>query len=188
MVSLLQAAPGVGRLFVDPVETDPDVEGMRHHTIVCGYGRVARELVRALEARRVQYVVIEYNPTLVQELRARKIPVIYGDAGNPAVLEHAHVATAWVLAVLMPDANAAELATRNARAMAPRLHVVARARNAESLERLRRAGATSVVQPEFEAGAEVIQHALHRYGVSGPELSLIARARRAAFYGTDERG
>ncbi len=186
LLAFARGTPGLARLFAEPAEGEPEIEGLRHHTIVCGYGRVARELVRALEARRVRYLVIEYNPTLVQELRAAKVPVVYGDAANPAVLEHAHVERAWVLALLMPDANAAELATRHARAMAPRIHIVARARDAESLDRLRRAGATSVVQPEFEAGAEVIQHALHRYGVSGPELALIASARRAAFYGPSD--
>lgn len=183
LVTLLQSIPGVGRLFVDPVEGDPAIEGLRHHTIVCGYGRVAQELVRALELRGVGYLVIEYNPMVVQELRARGVPVIYGDAGNPAVLEHANVEHAWVLAVLMPDPIAAELATRNARALMPRLHVVARARDAASVERLRRAGATSVVQPEFEAGTEVIHHSLRRYGVSGPELTLITSTRRSVFYG-----
>lgn len=186
LLALAARAPGLGRLVADPVEPDPGLAGMRHHTVVCGYGRVARELVRALEGRGVGYLVVEYNPTIVQELRRRGIPVVFGDAGNPAVLEHAHVATARVLALLMPDQNAAELATRHARRMAPRLHIVARARDAEALERLRRAGASAVVQPEFEAGAEVIQHALHRYGVSGPELTLIATARRRAFYGAPD--
>ena len=60
---------------------------------------------------------------------------------------------------------------------------IARAARREDLERLRRAGATDVVQPEFEAGVEVIRHALRRFGISGAELATLAAGRRASFYG-----
>jgi hypothetical protein len=39
------------------------------------------------------------------------------------------------------------------------------------------------VQPEFEAGIEIIRHALLRYGVTGPELNVVMSGRRAAVYG-----
>src|SRR5205823_10823403 len=112
----------------------------------------------------------------------RGTPVIYGDAANPAVLEQAHLETARLLAVLMPDAAAAELATRHARTVSSRLDIVARATSTEHVDRLRRAGATEVVQPEFEAGVEVIRHAMQRYGIAGLELAHLTAGRRAAFY------
>ena len=52
----------------------------------------------------------------------------------------------------------------------------------EGVERLQRAGAAEVVQPEFEAAVEVIRHALRRYGVSGMELVHASAGRRAMFY------
>jgi monovalent cation:H+ antiporter-2, CPA2 family len=155
---------------------------MAHHAVICGYGRVARELVEALDARGLRYLVIEYNPIIARDLRDRGTPVVYGDAANPAVLEHAHLERARLLAILMPDATAAELATRHARALHPRLDIIARGGSAVDLERLRSAGATEVVQPEFEAGVEVIRHALRRFGVGGLELSGLVAGRRAAYY------
>jgi CPA2 family monovalent cation:H+ antiporter-2 len=108
--------------------------------------------------------------------------VVYGDAANPAVLEHAHLEHARLLALLMPDVRAAETATRWARSHHPRLDIVVRADTAADVERLRRAGATEAVQPEFEAGVEVIRHALRRFGVGGLELSNLVAGRRAGFY------
>ncbi|HEY3110074.1 MAG TPA: cation:proton antiporter, partial [Chloroflexota bacterium] len=188
----LRAAPALGRAarhlplvgarFAEPVVGDDAVEGMRRHTVICGYGRVGRELASALEARRFAYVVLEYNPLIARDLRERGVPVVYGDATNPAVLEHAHVERARLLAVLVPDAVTAELVTRRARAMSPDLDIVARAASAEGVARLRAAGASAVVQPEFEGGVEVIHHALQRYGVVGPELAHVTAGRRAAFY------
>ncbi len=178
----LERLPTVGRRFAPPMEPEEATEGMRAHAVICGFGRVARELADALEIRGVRYLVIEHNPLLVRRLRARGVPVIYGDAANPAVLEHAHPERARLLAVLMPDAGVAEVTTRRARQLNPRLDIVTRARDADEVARLRGAGATAVVQPEFEAGVEVIRHALRCYGVSSQELALLTAGRRQAFY------
>jgi hypothetical protein len=49
--------------------------------------------------------------------------------------------------------------------------------------------AAEVVQPEFEAGQEVIRHALRRFGLGGLELSNLITGRRAAYYrGMAEEG
>lgn len=182
LLRVLERLPGVGARFAEPVQPLAEVETMSGHAIVCGFGRVGRELADALAARGVRFLVVEYNPEVVRVLRQRGVPVLYGDAANPVVLEHAHVERARLLAVLMPDRAAAEQATRTARGLNPRLDIVARASSSDDLESLRRAGATDVVQPEFEAGVEVIRHALRRFGVGGLELTNLTAGRRALFY------
>lgn len=185
LLSALEKIPVIGGQFARVVETEAEAAGMaelRAHTIICGFGRVAQELADALEKRGVPFIVIEYNPLLVRQLRSRGVRVIYGDASNPAVLEHLHLDRARVLALLTPDAAANEAATLQARRLSPRLDIVARARDVHDVERLHRAGATAVVQPEFEAGVEVIRHALRRYGLGSQELALVSAGRRQAFY------
>ena len=182
LVTALARLPVLGRHVADPVEADVAAAASSGHALICGYGRVGRELVDALDARGIHYVVVEYNPHVVRSLRALGIPVVYGDAANPAVLEHAHVERARLLAVLMPDRTATEQATRVGRRLNPRLDIVARAGSVGDLERLREAGATEVVQPEFEAGVEVIRHTLRRFGIGGLELTNLTAGRRAAFY------
>ena len=161
---------------------------LRGHAVICGFGRVGRELAEAFNRRGLRYLVVEYNPLVVRRLRAEGVPVVYGDASRPAVLEHAHLEGARLLAVLMPDALATEEATRHGRRLNPRLDIVARARDGRDVERLRRAGATEVVQPEFEASIEVVRHALHRYGVTSQELAHVTSGRRDAYYRRVARG
>ena len=174
--------PLVGRFFVDRPEAADETGELRRHVVVCGCGRVGSELVEALGRRSIPRVIVEYNPEVVRRLRRRGVPVIYGDAANPAVLEHAAIPRASVLAALVPDVSDAERIVRAARAAGGRLRIVARAQRGEDVERLRRAGADVVVQPEFEAGVEVIRYALQRYGVAGVELNLLIGGRRRAFY------
>jgi CPA2 family monovalent cation:H+ antiporter-2 len=182
LVKLLERLPVVGARFAAPVVADQEIEGLRQHTVICGYGRVGRELADALERRSFRYLVVDYNPLVVRGLRSRGVAVIYGDASNPAVLDHANLERARVLALVMPDARAAEAATRYARGKHPRLDIVVRAAGAEQMERLRRAGASEAVQPEFEAGVEIIRHTLRRYGIAGLELLNATAGRRAAYY------
>jgi monovalent cation:H+ antiporter-2, CPA2 family len=161
---------------------------LRGHAVICGFGRVGRELAEALSRRGLRYLVVEYNPLVVRRLRAEGVPVVYGDASRLAVLEHAHLEGARLLAVLMPNAIATEAATSHGRRLNPRLDIVARARDGRDVERLRRAGATEVVQPEFEASIEVVRHALRRYGVTSQELAHVTSGRRDAYYRRVARG
>lgn len=182
-LAVLRRAPGIRAAFAEPLDVGAGSGGLRRHVVICGFGNVARELADVLDRRGFAYVVVEYNPAVMRELRRSGRRVIYGDAANPAVLEHANLAEASLLAVLVPDPRTAELTTRNARTLNARLDIIARAARPEDVDRLRRAGATDVVQPEFEAGVEVIRHALRRFGISGAELATLASGRRASFYG-----
>ena len=178
----LSRVPGLRGRFRQPMEVDDAASELRRHAVICGCGRVGHELVRVLSGRRLPHLVVEYNPDVVQTVRASGTPVLYGDAANPAVLHHAALGSARLLAALVPDPADTENIVRQARAINPRLDIVARASDAEQVERLRRAGATEVVQPEFEAGIEVIRHALQRYGLAGVELNVAVGGRRRAFY------
>lgn len=178
----LARIPGLRGRFRDVIYVDDPVAGMRRHAVICGCGRVGQELVTVLSRRGLPHLVIEYNPDVVRSLRAAGTPVIYGDAANAGVLQHAGLGAARLLAALVPDPADAENIVRLARALNPRLDIVARATDAEQVERLQRAGATEVVQPEFEAGVEVIRHALQRYGLAGTELNVVVAGRRRAFY------
>ena len=155
---------------------------MTGHTVICGYGRVGSEVADTLKREGLPYLVIEYNPAIVEDLQAQGVPVIYGDAGNQTVLQHAHLDSAKLLTVLVPDPLTAELATRSGRAVNPQLPILTRATDTAQADRLRQAGASDVVQPEFEAGVAVLGYVLRQYGRTGPELGRVVMARKADFY------
>lgn len=179
----LAALPRIGRSFAEPLE-GPGEEGahLAGHAVICGYGRVGRELADSLLSRGIHVEVIEYNPSLVSVVRRAGMPAIYGDAANPAVLEHARLDRARLLAITIPDMSVAERIVRFARSQNRRLDIIARGQSRADLERLRGAGASDVVQPEFEGGIEFIRHAMRRYGILGTELQALTAGRRRAYY------
>lgn len=186
LVDGLARIPGIGRRFGAPAPGAQGAPEMRDHAVVCGCGRVGRELVTELGVRGVPCIVIEHNPQRVERLRDDGVAVIYGDASNLAVLEHAHVEHAALAAVLVPVETDVELAVRRIRQINAAVPLIARAAGLEHLQALAQAGANEVVQPEFEAGLEVLRYALHRFDVGADEIDDVVARRRVTYYQDEE--
>ena len=190
-VNLLARIPKAGPFLLREPEAPflpRQDEMLAHHVVICGYGRIGRELADSLGKRGFEYVVVEQDPVVIREMRKAGIPCVYGDAANHAVLVHANVAQAKVLAVTVPDPTAAELAVRAALLLNSRLDIIARAHGELTLVRLRGAGAAEVVHTEFEAALEFIRHTMHRLGVSAAEIGYLLGGKRARYRGRGGRG
>jgi CPA2 family monovalent cation:H+ antiporter-2 len=141
---------------------DADVAGMAGHVVVCGFGRVGSEIAEALETFGVSYVAIDLDPDVVRGVRRRGVRCLFGDASSDQVLLAAGIERATLVIVAVPEIEGAYLAVRHATARNPRAAILARAHDTAGRERLIAAGATEVIQPEVEAAATLIRHALRR--------------------------
>jgi CPA2 family monovalent cation:H+ antiporter-2 len=151
---------------------------LTNHVVVCGYGRVSRNLCSVLERRKFSYLAIDIDPRVIDSLRERGIPCIYGDASNREILAQAELGRCRVLVVTFPDPISTKLVVENARRINPRLDIVARIHTEEEIEELRGLGVAELVRPELEAGLEIIRHTLHRFGLSGQEILYIVNTLR----------
>ncbi len=149
--------------------------GPRRHALILGYGRVGRTVARILEARGFPFVAVDADYPLVRDAARDGVPVIYGEAGSPAVLDEAGIAEARILVVALPDALATRQAVAHARLRNPRIQIVARAHSETDELALRRMGVERVVLAERQLGNELVRHALHRYGISEREVDAILR-------------
>jgi CPA2 family monovalent cation:H+ antiporter-2 len=143
------------------------------HAVICGYGAIGGRVAAVLEKQKFSYLVIELDPTVISQLRARGIPCIYGDASNPEILAHAGLDKARVLVCTIPDYVAAELTARNALKINPKLDIVARVHRDADGDLLKGIGVTELVLPFFEGSLEMIRHTLHRFGMSSTEIQYI---------------
>jgi len=151
---------------------------LSRHAVICGYGDVGRRLAEVLEKQKFSYLVIDLDPKIISQLRARGIPCIYGDASNPEILAHASLDKARVLVCTIPDYIAEEMTGRNALAINPKLDIVARVHRDRDAALLRGIGVTELVLPFFEGSLEMIRHTLHRFGLSSTEIQYILNALR----------
>lgn len=164
-----------------PLEVSDNVP-MQQHVVICGYGRIGRNIVRLLRDHSYPVVVIDQSERCVQELRELGIPYIYGNAASLHVLEKAGVTTATGMAIALPDPMSTRLCLKRALELTPDLDVVVRANQTKDIELLYQLGAKEVVQPEFETSLELSSHLLTELGLPLPVIQREIQLIRTAHY------
>ena len=138
------------------------IDSLSDHHIICGFGRVGRQVARDLQAAGARYVVVDERPEN-REVAANLGPGVRFIAGQPAedeVLKSAGIERARAV-VACVDSDAENIfITLTARGLCPDIRIVARA-SAEAAEpKLKRAGADRVISPYKASGAEMARLAL----------------------------
>lgn len=131
------------------------IEDLQGHAIVCGFGRVGQILCRDLAAAGMPLVVIDADPARLTLAEAQGYPVVMGDAAEEQTLRRAHIDTARVVAVVLPDDAANVFVTLSARELSGSVEIIARGERPDTERKLMRSGATRVVLPAA-AGANRI--------------------------------
>ncbi len=134
-----------------------NIDRMRDHVIICGWGRVGRSSAGYLHTTGCTVVVVDRDPVRLQGIEHANV---LGDVTDDAVLAAAGLERAHALiAALDSDADNVYV-TLSARALRPDLIIIARARNDASKSKLARAGADRVVNPQLIGGRRMAAFAL----------------------------
>ena len=137
-----------------------NIQDLRDHYILCGFGRVGEEVAREFLARNTQFVIVESNPESVARARQRDYLLLEGDAtGDPTLIEAGIGRARCVLAASDSDSDNTFIVI-TAKALNPDVFVVARAGQHESEPRMLRAGADRVFSPYIAAGRHMALSAL----------------------------
>ncbi|AFY36301.1 cation:proton antiporter [Calothrix sp. PCC 7507] len=138
----------------------------KDHVVVCGYGRVGKNLVKLLQQHQLPVVVIDQSERRIQQLRDAGVAYVYGNCVSLHVLETAGVNHAKGMAIALPDPMSTRLCLKRALELCPELDLVVRATQDKDIEMLYQLGAREVVQPEFEASLEMATYLLTDVGLS----------------------
>lgn len=137
------------------------IKRMRDHAIICGFGRIGRDLAKNLTAEGLPFVVIEQSEEAVGRAEEAGYEVLRGDATIDALLEEAGVEKAKsILPVLASDADNLYIVI-SARQLNPRINIVARATDEAAEKKMKRAGADRVMRP-LHIGAQHLAQAVIR--------------------------
>jgi voltage-gated potassium channel len=137
------------------------IDGLSDHYVICGFGRVGRQVARDLRVAGSRYVVVDSNPDSAAQAHHVGVRFIEGSPTEDDVLLAAGIERARaVLACVDSDADNIFI-TLTARELAPGVKIVARASSDDSAKKLKRAGADRVVSPYRSSGGEMARLALH---------------------------
>jgi voltage-gated potassium channel Kch len=135
--------------------------------LLVGCFRVALSMVPELRRREVPFKVIDFNPRVIQELKAMGVPCVYGDISHLDTLEHAGAGEAQVLVSSIPDDFLRGTSNRKLletfRRLNPRASAIVTAESEEEALALYEAGADHVLVPRRLSAdhlVEMLDHAL----------------------------
>jgi CPA2 family monovalent cation:H+ antiporter-2 len=132
----------------------------RDHVVICGFGRVGQNIARVLEQTGFEYIALDLDPYRIRVGRQAGDPVIYGDAGQIAVLQNVGLAHANCVVITFASPEVALRILRSVREVRGDVPVLVRTQDDAKLEELQRAGATEVVPETFEASLMLLSHLL----------------------------
>ncbi len=137
------------------------IDALSDHYVICGFGRVGRQVARDLQAAGHKYVVIDTNAENREHVHGVGMRFIEGSASNDEVLQAAGIMrAAGIVACVDSDAENIFI-TLTARELRSDITIVARAAADDSETKLRRAGADRVISPYKTSGREMARQVLH---------------------------
>lgn len=136
------------------------IDDLKDHFIICAYGRVGRTVAREFEADGIDFVVIDRDAELEDEMLRDGVIYLIDDPARESVLISAGVERARGVVSAVDDDAQNLYITLTAKASKPDVYIVARASEEATAERLYTAGADRVISPYVSSGRHMALLAL----------------------------
>lgn len=127
------------------------------HVVIIGAHRVGGEVVRFLKREKKPLVVLDFNPHQVEALLAQDIPVIYGDMGDPEVLDILNLPAARLIISTAPDIDDNKTLLEDLKVRKIFVPTIVRAETIEDTKTLYKLGADFVIIPDILAGDVLLE-------------------------------
>lgn len=127
-------------------------ENLKGHVIIIGARKIGGAIVRFLKKENIPQLVLDFNPHQVDALMKEKVPVLYGDIGDPEILEVLNLQEARLIISTSADLGDNKLLLEELKLRKINLPVIVRAESADDAQELYQAGADYVIMPDILAG------------------------------------
>lgn len=134
------------------------IRKLHGHYIICGYGRVGRNVAAELETTGHHYVAIDEDANMLaqhKELRQPTLLYLSGDASDDELLEAANIREAAGVFAVTGDDSLNLMIVMSTRHLNPAARVVARCHEVRNFEKITRAGADHVISPDYSGGVRI---------------------------------
>ena len=147
---------------------DKMMKALRGHYIVCGFGRVGRNVGHELMQTNRHFVAIDSEEMRLEENVERFPGLLYlsGDASDDDILLSAYIEDAKGVFAVTGDDSRNLMITITAKQLNPRVRVVARSNDVRNQEKMKKAGADTAVSPDFTGGMRIASAMIRPHVVS----------------------
>jgi Kef-type K+ transport system membrane component KefB/voltage-gated potassium channel Kch len=135
-----------------------------YQLLLFGYHRGGHEFIHTFKQLKRKYLVIDYDPSVIELLQHQQIPCEYGDASDTELLEEVGVARAKLIVSTITDSETNQELIRHVNFYNPEAVVVCNANSYEEAMQLYELGCSYVMIPHY-AGSERLSSLIHRNGI-----------------------
>lgn len=137
---------------------DRELNKLKDHVIVCGYGRNGSRACDELHREGRKFVIIDKDPEVEENMPDEiRSWFLHGDATLDSVLNSGGIKRAREIIITTPSDAANVFIALTAREMQPKIVIIARASEIETESKLYRAGADQVLMPDHLGGMFMAQ-------------------------------
>lgn len=148
------------------------ISKLENHIVLVGLGRMGRRTALELAEESRPFVLVDANEDALSFAEEHGFLYVQGDASEDEVLSRAGIERAWgLISAASSDASNAFI-VMSARALNPKLHIIARAESEGSVGKLRKAGADRVLDPYAIGGRRLVNLALHPAAIDFLETTI----------------
>ena len=133
-----------------------DDEQFADHVVVIGAHRVGGPVVRFLNREKIPFVVLDFNPHVIEELYQRRVRSIYGDVGDPDVLDFLNLEKALLIVSTATGMDDNEILIEECKRRKVKARLIVRAIDADHAKALEALGADYVILPEQVSGEYLV--------------------------------
>lgn len=120
-----------------------------HEAVLFGFDRVGHDFIHAFTKLGTNYLVVDYNPTLIELMQKENIPFKFGDAEDVEFLRKLHFEKTKMVVSTIPDVKISHLLLRYVLKKNPRAIVILLTHDIDSAKDLYERGATYVIMPHY---------------------------------------
>ncbi|MEX1995663.1 MAG: cation:proton antiporter, partial [Candidatus Saccharimonadales bacterium] len=146
-----------------PHEDRPDVT--KHDLVLFGYQRGGHEFVSLFEQLKKKYVVIDYDPEIIETLERNEVNHIFGDATDAELLEEAGLEKSQLVVSTIPEFQTNMFLLSFLKHKNPRAVVVLHSDDPDEAAKLYEAGADYVILPHY-IGSEKVSSFIGKSGLT----------------------
>lgn len=145
----------------------------RHDIMMFGYRKGGAEFKRIFKSMKKSYVVVDYDPEVIDHLEHDGTPYIYGDAMDLDLLEEAGAPSAKLFVITITDFKINQFLVQAIANMNAKAVLVCQAENPRDAAELYSLGATYVIMPHY-IGSERIGSFIRKNGFKKSEFKKYA--------------
>lgn len=148
------------------------IAAMKGHFIVCGVGQTGKHVMEEMIRTGKDVVAIDREPAKIKLLEEHGICHVQGDATHNSVLKAAGIEKALGIVSALPSDAENLLVVFTAKRLNSGIRVISKAVEEESEQKIRMAGADSVVMPNYIGGLRMASELIRPSVVSFLDIML----------------